>query len=217
MKIPPKKPHFFKPIMPGFKNGIKIPKGFLKYLRGYEHIEHSVLKIVGKKWPVKVNGGRLEEGWKKFAKDHDLQEYAEYLQEEGGGAARTNTSTYMSKSNATEKPKPNVMSSHKDFPDVEAAKDMPLGRPHFISTIKPSCFSKYLFHVPKLFARENGLSDRKCRITIRDEQRSWAFKLYDSAGSTFIGGGWRKFCAANLLKEGDPVMFEMFSKGEEPV
>ncbi|XP_059315662.1 putative B3 domain-containing protein REM15 [Lycium ferocissimum] len=119
--------------------------------------------------------------------------------------------------NATEKPKPHVMSSHKDFPDVEAAKDMPLGRPHFISTIKPSCFSKYLFHVPKLFARENGLRDRKCRITIRDEQRSWAFKLYDSAGSTFIGGGWNKFCAANFLKEGDPIMFELFPKGEKPV
>ncbi|KAK4374084.1 hypothetical protein RND71_004761 [Anisodus tanguticus] len=110
MKIPPKKPHFFKPIQPGFKNGLKIPIGFLKYLKGHEHIEHAILKRAGKEWLVKVNDHRLEEGnWKEFAEENDVQlgdilvfryegnmefevsifdsshcdrEYAEYLQEE---------------------------------------------------------------------------------------------------------------------------------------
>lgn len=69
-------------------------------------------------------------------------------------------------------------------------------------------------HVPTLFARENGL-DRKCRVKIRDEQqRSWMFKLYVTAHNIFIGGIWHEFCSANFLKEGDRVMFEMFSKGE---
>lgn len=68
--------------------------------------------------------------------------------------------------------------------------------------------------VPTLFARENGL-DRKCTVTIRDEQqRSWMFKLYINACNISIGGIWHEFCAANFLKEGDRVMFEMFSKGE---
>ncbi|XP_049349767.1 B3 domain-containing protein REM5-like [Solanum verrucosum] len=117
MKIPSKKPHFFKPILPGFKNGIKIPIGFLKYLKGYEHIKRAVLKRGGKKWRIKLNEHRFEEGnWGKFVEENDLQlgdllvfrhegnmefevsvfdsshcdrEYAEYLQEEGGGRART--------------------------------------------------------------------------------------------------------------------------------
>ncbi|OIS97640.1 putative b3 domain-containing protein rem4 [Nicotiana attenuata] len=112
------------------------------------------------------------------------------------------------------------MSSYKAFPDVEAAKDMPLSRPdHFISTVKPHHISKCRMHVPKLFARENGLSNTQCTIVIRDyEQRLWEFRLYSSsAGSTFIGGEWRKFCAANFLKEGDCIMFEIFAKGEKPI
>lgn len=86
----------------------KIPKGFLKYLKGHEH-EHAVLRRGSKKWLVKLNGQRLEEGWEKFAEEHGLQlgdllifrhegemefevtifdsshcdrEYAEYLQDE---------------------------------------------------------------------------------------------------------------------------------------
>ncbi|KAM3270690.1 B3 domain-containing protein REM17-like [Capsicum chacoense] len=379
MEIPPKKPHFFKPILPGFKNGLKIPIGFLKYLKGHDHIEHVVLKRAGNKWLVKMNGRRLEDGWEKFAEEHDLQlgdmlifrhegdmefdvsifdsthcdtKYAEYMQileekdkkvedkneddevvedendeEDEDDEAYTHdkpfgqshfeftirqyclskgfmwipqhfafanglinrnkmfgliiiderqtrswnltlhsckTQAYIAdgwrtfsadnclkegdriifeivakgetqiwkfqvvnnakktmrkfQENAMEKPKPNVMSSHKDFPDVEPAKDMPRGRPRFTYTITPSCISKCLLHVPILFARENGLRDRKYTVTIRDEQqRPWVFKLYTTAGSTFIAGGWGKLCAANFLMEGDRVMIEMFSKGEEPI
>ncbi|XP_047268647.1 B3 domain-containing protein REM8-like [Capsicum annuum] len=397
MEIPPKKAHFFKPILPGFKNGLKIPIGFLKYLRGLDHIEHIVLKRAGNKWLVKMNGRRLEDGWEKFVEEHDLQlgdilifrhegdmdfdvsifdsthcdtEYAEYkqIQEEkdkrvedeneddevveeeeqeedddddeddevytldrpfgrshfeftirqyclskgfmnmnslvmcvftqcrwipkdfafANGLINRNkkfgliiinerqtrswnlmlhsckTQAYIAdgwrkfsadnclkegdrimfeivakgetqiwkfqvvsnakkpmrkfQENAMEKPKPNVMSSHKDFPDVETAKDMPRGRPRFIYTITASCISKYFLHVPRQFARENGLRDRKCIITIRDEQqRPWVFKLYTATGNTFIAGGWRNFCAANFLMEGDRVMIEMFSKGEQPI
>ncbi|XP_060182510.1 B3 domain-containing protein REM5-like [Lycium barbarum] len=74
MKVPPKKPHFFKPILPGFKHGMKIPIGFLKYLKGHDQYEHAILRRADKKWLVKVNGSRLEEGdWKDFVEQHDLQ------------------------------------------------------------------------------------------------------------------------------------------------
>ncbi|XP_055819906.1 B3 domain-containing protein REM5-like [Solanum dulcamara] len=74
MEIPPKKPHFFKPILPGFKNGLKIPIGFLKYLKGHDHIEHATLRRAGKKWLVKANGRRLEEGsWKEFVEELNLE------------------------------------------------------------------------------------------------------------------------------------------------
>ncbi|XP_059315655.1 B3 domain-containing protein REM6-like [Lycium ferocissimum] len=73
MKVPPRKPRFFKPILPGFKNGLKIPTGFLKYLKGHSHIKRAVLRSDGKKWLVKLNGYRLEDGWKKFVEELNLQ------------------------------------------------------------------------------------------------------------------------------------------------
>ncbi|MCD9646726.1 hypothetical protein HAX54_036880 [Datura stramonium] len=240
MKAPPKKPHFFKPILPGFKDGLKIPTGFLKYLKGHGCIEHAILRRAGKKWLVKVKGWRLEDGWKKFAEELNLQlgellifrhegdmefevsifdssqREREYGAEEKAHTPEETWKKFEFK-DAMEKPKPNIMSLHKAFPDLEAAKDMLSDRPHLISTVKPHWISKSLMHVPKLFARESGLSKRKCMIMIRDEQRSWAFRLHYSAGKTLIGGGWRKFCAANFLTEGDPIMFEIFSKGEKPI
>ncbi|PHU08818.1 hypothetical protein BC332_20678 [Capsicum chinense] len=52
----------------------KIPIGFLKYLKGQEHVKCGALKRDGKKWRVKVNGRKLEEGnWGKFVEEFDLQ------------------------------------------------------------------------------------------------------------------------------------------------
>ncbi|XP_009597666.1 B3 domain-containing protein REM10 isoform X1 [Nicotiana tabacum] len=117
MKVRPVKPHFFKPIQPGFKHALKIPKGFLKYLNGRKH-EHAVLRRADKKWLVKVNGYRFEEGWAEFVEENDLQlgdmlvfrhegnmkfeviifdsshcdrEYAEYLQEEEAATPTAHT------------------------------------------------------------------------------------------------------------------------------
>ncbi|XP_015065118.1 B3 domain-containing protein REM5-like [Solanum pennellii] len=74
MEIPPKKPHFFKPILPGFKNGLKIPLGFLKYLKRHDQHEHAILTTCDKKWLGKVNGRRLEEGsWIEFVEELNLK------------------------------------------------------------------------------------------------------------------------------------------------
>ncbi|KAM3270584.1 B3 domain-containing protein REM14-like [Capsicum chacoense] len=402
MEIPPKKPHFFKPILPGFKNGLKIPIGFLKYLKGHDHIEHVVLKRAGNKWLVKMNGRRLEDGWEKFAEEHDLRlgdmlifrhegdmdfdvsifdsthcdtEYAEYMQiqkekekevedeneneddevvedenddedydnddddgeeedenenddveEERGddeceeaathdrpfgrshfeftirqyclsrgfmwipqhfafanGLINRNkkfgliilderqtrlwnltlhsckTQAYIADgwrkfsvdnclkegdrimfeiiakggtqiwkfqavSNAKktmrkfqEKPKPKIKTSGKAFSNVEATMDMHLSRSQFICTIKPYSLSKYFLCIPKRFAQENRLIDRKCNIIMSDKQRSWTFSVYTSGEITYFGRGWHEFCITNCLKEGDHLMFEMISNGETPI
>ncbi|XP_075109478.1 B3 domain-containing protein REM7 isoform X2 [Nicotiana tabacum] len=239
MKIPPKKPHFFKPILPGFKHGIKIPIAFSKYLNGCNQ-EHAILRRAGKKWVVKVNGRLL--GWGKFAEEHDLQlgdclvfrhegnmefevsifgsskcerEYEQPLQGVSEGEEERDHS--CKKITPQEKPKLNIKSSHKAFPNVEAAQDMPLDRPYFIYTIKPYCLSKSFLQLPGPFARENDLRNRKCTITIRDEQMSWTFSLYSSGSHTFIGGVWSKFCIANGLKEGDQIMLEIVANGKNPI
>lgn len=41
-------------------------------MKGQEN-EYALLRRASKKWSVKVNGRRLEDGWEEFVKDHDLQ------------------------------------------------------------------------------------------------------------------------------------------------
>ncbi|XP_060179530.1 B3 domain-containing protein REM17-like isoform X2 [Lycium barbarum] len=243
MKIRPKKPHFFKPIVPGFKNGLTIPIGFLKYLKGNRN-EYAMLRRASKKWHVKVNGRRLEEGWEEFVKDHDIQlgdilvfrhegdmefvvtvfdltycerEYEQRVHE------REEEKTHIIEESSKEfefkeKPKPYIKTSGKGFPSVEAAyKDMHLSHSHFICTIIPYCLSKYCLCIPKQFAQENRLNDRKCMIIMRDEERSLTFSLYTNGKNTYIGSGWREFCITNCLKEGDRLMVEIVSNGETPI
>ncbi|XP_055819902.1 B3 domain-containing protein REM10-like isoform X2 [Solanum dulcamara] len=243
MKIPPKKPHFLKPILPGFKDKFTIPISFFKYLKGQGN-EYALLRRASKKWPVKVNGRRLEDGWEEFAKDHDLQlgdilifrhegdmefevavfdssccerEYEQGVhgREEGKVCIVEESSKKLE---FKEKSKPNIKKSGKGFANVEAAyKDMHLSHSHFICTIRPYCLSKHCLCIPKQFAQENRLNDRKCVIIMRDEQRSWTFSLYTSGKNTFIGNGWREFCLMNCFKEGDILKFEIVSNGETPI
>ncbi|XP_070047909.1 B3 domain-containing protein REM10-like isoform X2 [Nicotiana tabacum] len=221
MKVRPVKPHFFKPIQPGFKHALKIPVGFLKYLKGYKK-EHAILRKDGKKWLVKVNGYQLEEGWGKFAEEHDLQlgdmlvfrhegnmefevtifdsshcdrEYAEYMLDE-------------EEANNVE---------FKDKPSAEADTHNPFGQSHFLCTVRPYCLKGYLC-IPTRFAAENGLTNKNCGLIIRDErQRSWNLRLYTSCSRVYIGGIWGEFRVANDLKVGDRIMFEIVTNGEKPI
>ncbi|MCD7446390.1 hypothetical protein HAX54_005998 [Datura stramonium] len=219
MKIPPKKPHFFKPIQPGFKHGLKIPIGFLKYLKGHDHIEHAILRTGDKKWMVKINGRLLEEGnWKDLVEELNLQlgdllifrhegdmefevsifdsshldrEYTEFLQEEGGN---------------------NVEEYSKKLVVKEA------GQSYFECTVTPYCISNGYLRLPKQFAMANGLINKKCGLIIRDErQRSWNLILGTHNSIVHILGGWGDFCIANNLKEGDYMMFEVVANGEKPI
>ncbi|KAF3672546.1 putative xyloglucan glycosyltransferase 5-like [Capsicum annuum] len=226
MKVPPVKPHFFKPVLPGFKHSLKIPVGFLKHLEGREEKERAaVLKRDGKKCLVKLNGQKLEEGWEQFAEEHDLQlgdllvfrhdgnmefdvsifnlshydrEYAEYLLEEE--EAHT------------------IEATSKIFESKEAATHNPVGRSQFICTIKQYSLRNGYLRIPNKFAKANGLINKDCGLIIRDErQRSWNLRIYTSCSQVYMGGRWGEFRAANDIKAGDQIMFEVVSNGEQPV
>ncbi|XP_009767536.1 B3 domain-containing protein REM10 [Nicotiana tabacum] len=220
MKVTPVKPHFFKPIQPGFKQGLKIPVGFLKYLKGYKN-EYAILRKDGKKWLVKVKGRRLQEGWGKFVEEQGLElgnmlvfrhegnmefevtifdsshcdrEYAEYLDEEEAN---------------------NV--EFKDKPNAEAATHNACDQSHFSCIVRAYCLKGYLC-IPTRFAAENGLTNKNCGLIIRDErQRSWNLRLYTSCSRVYIGGSWGDFRVANDLKVGDHIMFEIVTNGEKPI
>ncbi|XP_019255323.1 PREDICTED: B3 domain-containing protein REM5-like [Nicotiana attenuata] len=237
MKIAPKKPHIFKPILPGFKDGLKIPRGFLKYLKGHEHIEHAVLRRGSKQWLVKVNGRRLEDGWEKFVEEHDLQlgdllvfrhegnmefevskfdsshcdrEYSEYLQQEEEEEAN-NVEETSKNLEFEEIPSPSIeLSDH-----AEAATHKPFGHSSFVCTIRPYCLTYGFLYVPKHFALANGLAtNKKCSLIIKDErQSSWTLRLSCCKTQVYIGDGYCKFVADNCLKEGDCILFEVVIVG----
>ncbi|XP_019261612.1 PREDICTED: B3 domain-containing protein REM10-like [Nicotiana attenuata] len=237
--VPPNKPHFFKPILPGFKNGLKIPVGFLKYLKGHKN-EHAILRRGSKQWRVKVNGRRFEADWADFAQQHDLQlgdvlifrhegnmefevtifyssgSVREYLQEE------VHTVEETSKNEFEEKASPSIKLSNKASSHAEATTldKLPFGQSHFVCTIRPYCLSKGFLFLPQQFAKANGLTNKKCDLIIRDgRQRSWNLKLSSSRRPRvyIIGDGLRKFIVDNCLKEGDRIMFEVVTNGKIPI
>nr|XP_016469436.1 PREDICTED: B3 domain-containing protein REM10-like [Nicotiana tabacum] len=140
-KVPPMKPHFFKPILPGFKNDLKIPISFLKYLKQHEHIEHAILRRNGKKWMVKVN----------MALDSKM--VGQNLQKSMICNWEICWCLDM---------KADIKASGKAFPNVEAAnKEIHISHSHLICTIRPYCLSKHFLHIPRQFALDNRLNNRK--------------------------------------------------------
>ncbi|KAM3286404.1 hypothetical protein P3S67_025203 [Capsicum chacoense] len=73
-------------------------------------------------------------------------------------------------------------------------------------------------YLPKRFARENGLINKKCDLVIRDErQRSWNLKLNTYNHGVYTGEGWHEVCVDNDLKEGDCIKFEVVTNKEKPI
>lgn len=77
---------------------------------------------------------------------------------------------------------------------------------------------KQFQRIPNKFAKANGLTNKECGVFIRDEtQRSWNLRIYTSCSQVYVGGRWREFSAANGIKLGDQIMFEVITDGEQPI
>ncbi|KAG5589107.1 hypothetical protein H5410_039621 [Solanum commersonii] len=193
MKVPPNKPHFFKPILPGFKNGLKIPIGFLKYLKRHDQYEHAILRRKGKN------------------EEHDLQ-LGDLLIFKYEGDMEFEVSIFDSSHCDREY-------LYEDEDEDETTHDnKSFGQPHFECIVRPYCLSKGFMYLPQQFAIANGLTNKKCELIVRDQrQKSWNIKLSSNRNRAFIGDGWRKFAVEKYLKEGDRIMFEIVTNGETPI
>ncbi|XP_049376778.1 B3 domain-containing protein REM10-like [Solanum stenotomum] len=221
MKVPPNKPHFFKPILPGFKNGLKIPIGFLKYLKRHDQYEHAILRRKGKKWLVKVNDRRLEKGnWKEFVEEHDLQ-LGDLLIFKYEGDMEFEVSIFDSSHCDREYVEYLYEDEDEDEEEEEEGTthdDKSFGQPHFECIVRPYCLLKGFMFLPQQFAIANGLTNKKCTLIVRDErQKSWNIKLCSYGNRAYIGNGWRKFAVEKYLKDGDRIMFEIVTNGETPI
>ncbi|WZZ29406.1 B3 domain-containing protein REM6-like [Brassica napus] len=72
----PHEPHFLKPLLPGFHNGVTIPLSFFsQYIQGKTNGKKWKLRsdTSDQTWEVIQEGRRLTGGWKDFTTAHDLQ------------------------------------------------------------------------------------------------------------------------------------------------
>ncbi|MCD7446388.1 hypothetical protein HAX54_005996 [Datura stramonium] len=113
----------------------KIPTGFLKYLKGHGCIEHAILRR------------KVKSGWHEGDMEFEVSIFDSSQREREYGAeekAHTPEETWkkFEFKDAMEEIKPNIMSLHKAFPDLEAAKDM-LRSPHLILHQTPLDFKVF--------------------------------------------------------------------------
>ncbi|KVH99808.1 B3 DNA binding domain-containing protein [Cynara cardunculus var. scolymus] len=92
-------------------------------------------------------------------------------------------------------------------------------RPYFISKLKSYCLRKTapFLHLPIEFAKKNGLlcsgemilrngeDERLCIVELKNHKNKYIY----------IGRGWKDFCVANGLKEGDCFKFEIVDNIDE--
>ncbi|KAK2975930.1 hypothetical protein RJ640_024815, partial [Escallonia rubra] len=207
MKIPPKKPHFFKYIQPCLGGGVRIPKAFFNYIRG-ENLEQAMLRRGNQKWPVKINDGLFENGWTKFACDNKVEEgYFLVFRHEG----------HMVFDVMIFEP-----SSYEKEYQIPVAPCSPSEAKETIPT--PST-KEYKFNVDVLlqpiqakFARLHGLSYRHCEIILMFEnQTSWPATLRYKGSTSLIGRGCREFFIGNGIKEGESFKLELIKNGKKPI
>ncbi|GAB2215821.1 hypothetical protein Droror1_Dr00020224 [Drosera rotundifolia] len=68
--------HFFRPLLPGFRDHMEIPKYFIKYIEGEKDKSKVVLRCHGvdRVWHVKIDScWRFKDGWQDFATIFDLR------------------------------------------------------------------------------------------------------------------------------------------------
>ncbi|XP_027172213.1 putative B3 domain-containing protein REM15 [Coffea eugenioides] len=236
-KIPPEKPHFFKPILPGFEDGVKIPDSFLKYLDGKIPQNQAVLRRGDEEWRVKISDQFLREGWRAFAVENELHvgDFVVFEHEENmvfevlvfdpshcerqfpsidddgkGGSEKSKAAE------AEEIPRSKKVKLEQSDDQEESDSTDQICCPYFISTVKPSTLLYHRLHIPMDFVRANGL--RKCNMMLRDQREIlWTVKLNLEPRRAVIKCGCKSFLKAQEMKEGDEFMLELIRNGETPV
>ncbi|KAF9611157.1 hypothetical protein IFM89_027243 [Coptis chinensis] len=88
--------------------------------------------------------------------------------------------------------------------------------PQFTVTLQPRHLNWQTLTVDQNFARENGLTNRRRMITLRDPKgKLWKVRLNhkESSGKVYFQSGWPEFRDGHKLKAEDGCTFKLVSKG----
>ncbi|KAF9609017.1 hypothetical protein IFM89_012356 [Coptis chinensis] len=237
--IRPSKPHFCKPIMPGCLQAISIPHAFfMKYLLLGEKLEDKAIlrtrKCGNKPWSVTIRESCFEDGWEDFVRAHDLRIGDFLVFKHVGGLVfhvlmfdhTESERVYpslddqkMKKANTIEKM--NNKMNEKVAKEFHGSKGKSSAKrvedpPQFTVTLQPRHLNWQTLTVDQNFARENGLTNRRRMITLRDPKgKLWKVRLNhkESSGKVYFQSGWPEFRDGHKLKAEDGCTFKLVSKG----
>ncbi|KAL7123597.1 hypothetical protein ACP275_01G115000 [Erythranthe tilingii] len=231
--------HFFKVMMPGFKDELILPQSVCKKLKQVNMMKLVAILKSGKgSWKIdQVCRSNNEdgvmcvkgEGWTQFVNDHNFS-IADFLVFEYNinittTAPQLHLNLLLFHTSSPSEKDFLLHSHHKhrhhhstNTTTRESDKDSveSYGRQNseFFLTMKPSHACK---HAPKVtipaeFVRWNNLS-KISRITLRDPYGiAWPVKLvYETIGKfpLRMGNGWPDFYESNNLKNGDICRFQL--------
>ncbi|KAJ4916586.1 B3 domain-containing protein REM17 [Raphanus sativus] len=237
----PNNPHFFQPLLPGFHTHLNIPVAFfLKHVQGSnDHIKTAKLRTDAsdETWLVKINGLRFTDGWEDFAVAHELrigdiiifrheEEMVFHVTALGPSCCDIQYSSASShnisddseyQTNNTENSSGEKRKRVKKSPrtKVDSSSD------HFMAQVSPTSLRFDRLYVPISFSRSIGLDNMSGKeiILLNEEGRSWSLNITYTKASmqTYVGPGWRRFCAENGMNQGHQYTFKLVRKSAPPV
>ncbi|KAF3527201.1 hypothetical protein DY000_02036870 [Brassica cretica] len=224
--LTPANPHFFQPLLTGFQSHLKIPVTFFsKHIEGKHEGKTVELRSDSsdRTWKVKMEGHRLTDGWKEFAKAHDLRIYDVVIFRQEGDMLFHVTAFGTSCCEIQYAPSGIHVKVKEESEEIGESS-----RREKESSSKPTCFSQSVtasnlsrgaVGVPLDFARRNGLNKGRRVIALRNQEgKTWESKLKSTrSGQVFICRNWRSFCTASKLKIGDSFQFKLLENTETPV
>ncbi|KAL0743953.1 hypothetical protein Bca4012_085466 [Brassica carinata] len=245
----PTNPHFFQPLLPGFQSHLNIPMAFYsKHIKGTtDEVVKLTSDTSDKTWELKINGRRLTKGWQNFANVHDLRAGDIVIFRRDGDLLFHVTSFGPSCCQILYNDDVIPISSGKIlitfklslllfrflFVKFETDSDSekyhqdhtrearsPSDNSCFVARVTSSNLSRDMLLIPRWFSRSNGLMDRKCEITLLNEDgKPWKLFLtnHKTYGRVYIRTGWRRFCRQNRKKANDLLTFKLVQAGAKPV
>ncbi|KAL0422001.1 UNVERIFIED_CONTAM: putative B3 domain-containing protein [Sesamum latifolium] len=226
--------HFFKVMIPGFQQKLKLPPGFCKKLKEEKSLREAIVRSGRGTWKMKVcrnvEGGTmsLEDGWGAFVCAHGLS-VGDFVVFEHTGQLHFNAlvfdpvparksfllssrkSIMMKRLLIKETPRVcNFRKSGKKAVDVSYDSK----NPHFIQTMKPYHAHKQgRVTIPVKFMRSNNL-EKISSVSLRnpDQRKAWSVRVCVEETPRLrarMDRGWHDFYVANKLKEGDVCAFEL--------
>ncbi|CAA0405457.1 unnamed protein product [Arabidopsis thaliana] len=224
------KPHFIKPMLPGFETYIVIPKAFYSnYLEGRQEGNAAELRSDATEitWKIKIDGRRMTKGWEEFAVAHNLQvhdilvfrhegnllfhvtpfglSFCEILYSQRDEKDVKDTTGKVTRSRTVKKNGKNECSSV----DTD-----------FVVPVTASNQRVDSFYLPRGFTTSSGLSKLCNEIILIDEKdRPSTLKLrYNKSSNRFcVSRGWRAFCCRNGYRTGFFLRIILVRKGKTPV
>ncbi|AEE85941.1 putative protein [Arabidopsis thaliana] len=212
----PKSPHFFQPLLPGFKSHINIPvKFFSKYIKGKHEGKTVKLRSDSSKrtWKVKIEGHTLTDGWKEFVEAHDLR-ISDFVIFKHKGDMFFDVTALGSSCWESSRKEKEIEENIETEPD-QFSSDLTC----FSQSVTTSNLMRDSVGVPRDFAKRYGFNIGRHEIVLMNEEgKPWESEVISyKSGKVIVAGGWKSLCTESKLEVGDSCTFKLLHNAKMPV